>query len=319
MKWLDDLIRKTFYNPRDKTKVQEMHVRYMLSRTQSMFRYEGLPDTIPQRMLELFLQTNGHVCFAKWDGGLYVYTGGLGGEPDAYYRPTIYTVANPAQRWSKNLVIGKDCIVMPNDSMYLGLLPLHHRYAYNLAENELSMLVADINSRIVSIISASDDRTIAGAKSYLVDIEQGKLGVIGENAFLDGIRSQPYANSSGHAIITYLIEYEQYLKASWYNDLGLDSNYNMKRERLSASETDMNSDALLPLVDDMLSCRRKALEEVNALFGTDITVTLSSAWEDNQQQTEIITDLLKEELEKDTLVTEADVDRGEVVPHDNDL
>ena len=314
MKWLDEKIRSKFYNPKEKSEVQEMHVRYMLSRTQSMFRYTNLPDTIPQRMLELYLQTNGHCCFALWEGNLYAYTGGLGGEPDAYYRPTLYTVANPAQAWSKSLKIGTECVVMPNDSMYLGLLPLFHRYAYNLAENELSMLLADINSRIVGLISAGDDRTLSSARQYLSDIESGKLGIIGENAFLDGVKVQPLAGSSGRGLMQDLIEYEQYLRASWFNDIGLDSNYNMKRERLSTSESDMNQDSLLPLIDDMLRCRQTALDEVNALFGTDIQVSLYSAWEDNQIQTEIVTDLMKEDLEG----TETDIERGEVVRHEQD-
>ena len=316
MKWLDEQIRKQFYNPREKPRTQEMHVRYMLARTQSMFRYEGLPDTIPQRMLELFLQANGHICFAKWNGDLYVYTGGMGGEPDVYYRPTLYTVSNPAQGWSKSLTIGKDRVVMSNDSMYLGLLPLFHRYAYNLAENELSLFIADINTRIIGLLSAGDDRTLSSARQFLADIEGGKLGVIGENAFLDGIRSQPFASSSGKGVIQDLIEYEQYLRASWYNDLGLDSNYNMKRERLTTAESDMNSDSLLPLVDDMLTCRQRALDEVNTLFDTDISVSLSSAWEDNQEQTDIVTDMLKDKLENGGMGSDTDIERGEVMPNE---
>lgn len=316
MKWLDEQIRKQFYNPREKPRTQEMHVRYMLARTQSMFRYEGLPDTIPQRMLELFLQSNGHICFAKWNNDLYVYTGGMGGEPDVYYRPTLYTVSNPAQGWSKSLTIGKDCVVMSNDSMYLGLLPLFHRYAYNLAENELSLFIADINTRIIGLLSAGDDRTLSSARQFLADIEAGKLGVIGENAFLDGIRSQPFASSSGKGIIQDLIEYEQYLRASWFNDLGLDSNYNMKRERLTTAESDMNTDSLLPLVDDMLTCRQRALDEVNTLFDTDISVSLSSAWEDNQEQTDIVTDMLKDKLEDGGMGTDTDIERGEVMPNE---
>ena len=311
-KWLDEKLRTSLYNPRDKYKVQEYHIRYMLARTQCMFEYDGLPDTIPKRIVELYLQINGHLCFARRPGtdDLFVYTGGLGGELDVYYMPTLYTVANPAQDFSKNFVIGKDCIVMPNDSMYLGLLPLYSQYAYNLAENELTLYVTDINSRIISLISASDDRTIESARKYIADIEAGKIGVISENAFLDGIKAQPYSASGGRSTLTDLIEYEQYLRATWYNEIGLDCNFNMKRERLTPAESQMNADALLPLVDDMLTCRRRALESVNALFGTDISVRLSSAWEDNQIQTDLMTDALADSLEDDEAVANTDKERG---------
>lgn len=285
-----DRMRTTYYEPHDKDRSREQLVWYMLSRTQEMFRYTGLPDTIPARILELYLQTNGHCAFYRHQGELYVYTGGLGGELDVYYMPTIYTIANPAQNLSVNARIGVDCVVIPNDAMYLGLLPMFNRYAYHMAENELSMWVADINSRTIGLISAQDDRTIASARQYLADIEAGKPGVIAESAFLDGVRSQPYGGASARGSLTDLIEYEQYLKASWFNDLGLDSNYNMKRESLSMAESQMNSDALLPLVDNMLESRRTGLDKVNSLFGTDIRVTLSSAWEDNQQQLDQMTE-----------------------------
>lgn len=263
------------------------HISYMLIRTQSMFKWNGLPDTIPERSLELFLQTNGNVCFYKHDGDLYVFTGGMGGEPDPYYMPTIYTIANPALKLSKNLKIGFECVVMPNDSLYLGLMPMFARYASGMTENELSMSIAIVNSRVVDLISAPDDRTRASAEKFLADIADGKLGVIAENAFLDGIRAQPYGTTANSNTLTNLIETEQYLKASWFNDLGLNANYNMKRESLSTSESQMNNDALLPLVDDMFKCREQAARKVNEMFGTKISVSLASSWEDNEEEIEL--------------------------------
>nr|DAJ65518.1 MAG TPA: upper collar protein [Caudoviricetes sp.] len=270
------------YKFTDKNKCIDQHIAYMLNRTLSMFDYDGLPITIDKRNLELMLQTNGNVCWYKYNDNLYVFTGGLGGEPNVYYMPTIYTIANPALKISKELVIDKDCVVMPNDFLYLGLLPLNKRYATSLTENELSMNIASINARITSLISASDDNTKKSAEKYIEDITKGKLGVIAENAFFDGIKSQPYGTTASNAILTSLIEQEQYLKASWYNDLGLNANYNMKRESINSQEGQLNDDMLMPLIDSMLYCRQKALEKVNQMFGTSITVKKASSWEDNQ-------------------------------------
>jgi hypothetical protein len=52
----------------------------------------------------------------------------------------------------------------------------------------------------------------------------------------------------------------------------------MKRERIAAPEAQMTDDALLPLVDQMLEQRRKGVEEVNEMFGTDWSVELAGAW-----------------------------------------
>lgn len=281
-------------NLRDK----ETHVRYyvqqMLARTQSMFRWTGLlegvnPDArvqIPQRMLELYLQTNGNVCIAERDGKIWAFTGGLGGEPDPYYRPTLYTVANPALNFSESYKINENCIVIPSDSSYLGFLPMFERYATMLVENDLSMYLADINLRVSTLISAEDDRTAKSAEVYLKQIEEGKQGVVAESTLVGGLKTQPWSSPGYGNIITQLIELQQYLKAGWYNDIGVQSNYNMKREAIGADESALQYDSLLPLVDDMLRCRKEGVEKVNAMFGTEISVELNSVWEDRQIKVE---------------------------------
>ena len=265
---------------------------YMLNRTQRIFRWEGLPDSIPQRMLECYLQTNGNACFYKYNETLYVFTGGLGGEPDEYYRPTIYTIANPALTLSENAKINIDCTVMPNDSFYMGLLPLFSRYTTMLAENELSMFLNIIQSRMISLISADDDRTEKSAREYIRKIFDGDIEVISDSQFFNGLKTQPYSNSAVHSL-TDLIEMEQYLKASFFNELGINANYNMKRESLNSEESQLNYDALFPLIDDMLETRKVYAEKVNDMFGTNISVDLDSSWKDN----EIETELAQEEIE----------------------
>ena len=74
---------------------------------------------------------------------------------------------------------------------------------------------------------------------------------------------------------------------SWYNDLGLNANYNMKRESISASESDLNEDALLPFIDDMLQQRKLLAENVNAKFGTNIKVDLASSWKKIRKEIEL--------------------------------
>ena len=39
-----------------------------------MFKYHNLPETIPEKILEKFLQKNGFACFAKYENDSF-YTG----------------------------------------------------------------------------------------------------------------------------------------------------------------------------------------------------------------------------------------------------
>lgn len=274
--YFDKFVGK-LYDFNDKELAVRNYIAYMLDRTQRIFEYKGLPDTIPQRMLEFLLQVNGYACFGECNGDLYAFYGGLGGEPDAYYRPTICVVANPYLKFNKSFKIDEDCVIMRNDSLLYGLLPLFSRYATAMAENDISFRLSSVNTRIEFLLSAPDDATKTAAEKFLKDIEEGKQGVIASNEFLEGIKAQEVGRSM--RTFTDLIEYQQYLKASWFNEIGLNANYNMKREKLSTTESQMNNDALLPLVEDMLEQRRLACEKINEMFGTDISVDFASSWE----------------------------------------
>lgn len=265
----------------DKEQAISSMVWYMFARTQSIFKWNGLPDTIPQRNLELYLQLNGSCAIYPREGSLYAFTGGFGGKPNVYYMPTIYTISNPALNFSANVEIDKDCIIIPNDTGYQGLFPMHTRYARNMIETEISIYLANINSRIISLISAQDDRTRKSAEKYIEDIVNGKISIIGEQAFFDDLKTSPFT-AKGQSVITDLIELMQYLKASWYNEMGLNANYNMKREAINSNESQMNNDALLPFIDDMKRCREVAIDKINKMFGTNISIEYNSAWEDNE-------------------------------------
>lgn len=248
-----------------------------LAKTQAMFVYEGLPDTVPAEELERLLQTEGNAFFAEVNGDLYALQGAAGGEPDPYNRPTIYTVANPALKLNKSYKIGVDGIFIKNDTNGNSLLPIIGKFAVLYTDGIISLNTASILTRITMLISASDDKTKQSADEFLKKILDGDFSVIGENAFFKGVNMQTAATSNTQ-YITQLVELVQYYKANMLNELGLNANYNMKRERLNTGEVAMNVDVLLPYVDNMLHERQKALKQVNEMFGTEITVRFGSSW-----------------------------------------
>lgn len=272
------LIDKTVYNYLDKTVNARNNVAYMLDRSNVMFKYHNLPETIPASELEKMIQATGFAVIGKINGELYALNAGLGGKPDVYNRPTQAIVSVPALDYNATWDIGKDCEIIPNDSMKLGLIPLFAKYCTLMNENEISIMLSVINQRISFLLSANDSNTIESAKQLLKDIEAGKQGVVSDSKVFDSFKAQALTKNSGTGI-TDLIELEQYLKASMFNEIGLNANYNMKRERLSESEVEMNGDNLYPLVDDMASNRKSAIERINHLFGTDIQVEFNSSWD----------------------------------------
>lgn len=284
------------YDFKDKRKNTQSYIVYMLNRVMQMFEYDGLPDTLPKRMIELYTMVNGHSVVVKHNDNLYVCFGGFAGEPDEYYMPKQYIIANPYLKLFKTFTIDEDCVLIKNDSMLYGLMPMFNRYASALVENDITMNMVDINSRVAALIDARDDATKVSAEKFLKDMEDGKNGIIASSAFFDGLRSQPYSEHT-YQLLTELIEYHQYMKASWFNELGLNANYNMKREAITADESQLNDDMLLPLIDDMLECRKIAVDKINTMFGTNISVSFGSTWEDNMEELEASQSLLEAQID----------------------
>ena len=291
----------------DKPRSIEHYIEYMFDRTTQMFEYSNLPETIPAYMLELYLQSFGYAAFtylddlrpietpkSKTPSGYYILFGSIGGERDIYYRPKLFIPANP--RIPKTIqstilysISEKEqssppySIIIKNDTQMVGLYPLFSRYAHQLTENDISIRSAQINARAQVAISTSTDADRESALKYLDDLEAGKLGILGTNAFLDGISVSNISTQSPNTIIQ-LIELQQYLKASWFNELGLNVNFNMKREYMSEEEIAVNTDILLPLIDDMYQCRQQAVAIINSIFGLNIEVRKSSAWANKEQE-----------------------------------
>ena len=241
-----------------------------------MFEWSNLPDTIPAVELEKMLQINGYAVIAEYQGKLYAFQAGFSGQ-DPYNQPTKAIVNNPALKNNTTYTIGKDCIVIKNDDMKQGLNGIYEYYGQRLIENQITMLMTDYNLRMPFTISSSDDQTTQSAKMYLKKIIDGSLGVIGEQKLFKALSVTP-TNSKQTATFADLYGYQQFIIAQLNNTIGLATNNNMKRERLTTNEIEVNKNASYPLVDNMLKNRQQAVDAINEMFNTDISVEYSSIW-----------------------------------------
>ena len=300
-----------FDKPLDKGALYSSYVFYYLARLQSMFKYNGLPDTVPAKWLEHYLLANGSCVFILDGDDLIATIGGMGGIPDRYYIPTEYVVSNPYVKAEtrRTYTIGEDCVLARNDTYSQGVIPLLSRYISQLVENEVTMNTADILARAMLTISATDTQTKESVEKWLSDLRKGKLSAIGELPSMVGNQDRSLNVTPFQSVastLTDLIEYHQYLKAGLFNELGLNSNYNMKRESINSNESQLNDDMLHPFIDDMLKMRKEFCEQVNDMFGTNISVEFDSAWLDNELEAEATLQAIQTEAE------------GEQAPSDQD-
>ena len=263
----------------NKKELVNSYIRYMLNRTQDMFEYKGLPESIPKKNLELYLQTKGFVVIPSKniDKPVAMY-GGLGGVPNEYYMPTIAIVSNPYLKYNESLTIGKDCIVIYNDSTITGLMPMFEKYALLLAECDLSINMINKTNRIDNVIECGDSNTEAAALKFIEDIENGELSHIVSKKFIDESLLKIHSLSKTTDNLLKLIELRNYIESSWYIDLGLNSNYNMKRESLTDSETEVDTYTLTPLIKNMLEERQNGIKRINDKWNLNISVDLGGSW-----------------------------------------
>ena len=260
----------------DKHKLLKQFKSNQLNKSLTMFEWSNLPDTIPAVELEKMLQINGYAVIAEYQGKLYAFQAGFSGQ-DPYNQPTKAIVNNPALKNNTTYTIGEDCIVIKNDDMKQGLNGIYEYYGQRLIENQITMLMTDYNLRMPFTISSSDDQTTQSAKMYLKKIIDGSLGVIGEQKLFKALSVTP-TNSKQTATFADLYGYQQFIIAQLNNTIGLATNNNMKRERLTTNEIEVNKNASYPLVDNMLKNRQQAVDAINEMFNTDISVEYSSIW-----------------------------------------
>lgn len=296
----------TFDSPiKDKQRQLDSFIKQMFNRTQSMFKYDGLPETIPQIYLERYLQVYGHCIITKANNDLYAFWGGFAGTPDVYYNPTQYVVSNVALNLYKTFDIDKDCVLCRSDSNIQGLAFIFRKYGCMLVENTLTIYSLLKTARASLLLSATDDKTKKECELFIDKLESGDIYCIGENPFFEGVKVHSTMQGSA-GLINQFIELEQYIKASCLNEIGLNANYNMKRESLNSAESALNDDFLIPLIDNMLACRKDFVNKVNNMYGTDITVELNSAWltnkledikQDSLANNDIHTGVLEDEID----------------------
>lgn len=303
--WFGSLVPYFLTYPfKNKDQSTKDKISSMLNRTSRMFEYKNVPENIDIGAVELFLQTNPGKAVLwtdKQTGTLEaLYCHPEASQRTKNYKTKFVRVLNPYFKEANgvyNVEYDEDGVIMQNDTMFQSLMPLCSKYATLLSEIELSINNMTVLNRAPAILTADNTATEESVREVIKWIEDGKIAdVVKTNLLSDGLASVSF-NAQNNSRITDLIELMQFVRASWLNELGINSNYNMKREALNEAETGLNEYALLPLVDDMLMCRQKAIDKINEKYNTNIEIDLSSAWKKLREDGEIVEEKKEEENE----------------------
>ena len=246
-----------------------------------MFDYEGLPDSLPKREIEIQLMLTGH-CVVFLDNGELVTTSTNLFGFDRYYKPTKATFANPVMR-SKTLTIGEDCAIIYNNSLYNnvsyiptdgGLDSFVCRFARQLADIESTINIYMVNTRASSYPVASNDSVKNSLTRFFSRLKNGENAIVSDDAIIQQFRNVDIIGRNLKDGINDLLIARDKILEQFYREIGVKM-YQAKKAQVNNEEIEANNQLLLLNHDDMEMCRKDGFVGVDNLFGTSINVKLN--------------------------------------------
>lgn len=260
--------------------INRLYQRYKLLAL-NIFKYDNLPNNIEPRHIENALFHYGQCVFFKDENlGFVVLPCSDGGDVNIY--GDSKTVIATGTNYNKNvtLINSLDSVVNSMKNITKGVRILNNdlkepldelirNYAknmynveksinYNIRQQKFPYLVVTNTKNELSMktlfkkIEETDDIAIYGSK----DLNLDNINAINLNT--------PY-------VVDKLNQYKYELEREILTDLGLNNTIE-KKERLVSDEVNSNNDYIFRKVELMYKTRKQAIDLINQVYGTNITI-----------------------------------------------
>ena len=108
---------------------------------------------------------------------------------------------------------------------------------------------------------------MAAIQAILDSVEQGEMNIKAQSS-LAGMLERLDAGQSILAPLSEFTEYQQYKLGQFYNMLGVNSVWNLKREKVAAAENDTSAETARYNIADIVDYVNEQLDVVNERFDT---------------------------------------------------
>ena len=278
-----NLKQKQIYPVNSVKKGYGYYVSLLTEKANGMYKYSGLPESLPADQIELKLILDGYCAVFKHPtSGLVTCGGGLSGI-DKYYLPTDFVYAQPALG-SGNLKIDKNCVIIYNSSIdqYTrnGLSEIIQRSARLLADIDSSISILTINTRATKLNVAANESIARTVDAAMKKIADGEIQTINTQSLLDLYKTVDWNSEQKQQEIIELLNAKQQIMASFLSEIGV-KNFTEKKERLITDEVTADDQLLTINVEDMLEYRKCGIDKVNKMFGTAVKVERNKSYDVN--------------------------------------
>ena len=249
----------------------------------SMFEWEGLPDTMNARYLEMCLYYKGQAALLYDENYGFINTQAVdSGYINIYGLPTLINCFSYSYNSMRNLYVAgsdenpekdKECILVMNTFERVPTCSTIQLFAMRLAEAQRS---ADVNikaQRTPVLIYGTKEQEFTLRNLYAQ--YDGNTPVIYGNK--DNLATSAIQSIKTEApyIADKMIEYKKEIWNEFLTYIGV-SNLDEKKERLISTEANSNNEVINLNLESFLAPRKQACKEFKEKYGLDIDVKVRS-------------------------------------------
>ena len=276
-----------YFNYQNQTlELSDMQVnitQQILNELNGIFKYENLPDTLIDYLIERNLFWSGHCLITKAiDGNIYCGTLQGAQEYDINFIPIKGTFITENAKYQQEVEIGKDAVLIFANvdaiPTYFTVRPFIDKLEKIFTIDNNNLLLS--NKKVVIQGSPQEyDKKISDVEQLLkptpyLFMQKLKRGV--DKYAVDKIQDTVMNMAVAYEPSKYDMHYRS-TKALMYEAIGIFHNSSEKKERNVTNEVNLNTNSTNLILANSYEMRLKGIEKVNKLFGLNIKLT-------NQQQ-----------------------------------
>ena len=256
-------------------------------------KVNGIPEEIDEKFLLYNVLLFGRILFFKHGGKFHTMKFSGKGKKDENYIQNEFLVVNPWYNEGKNMefTYENSCVIYSDINAYItssdiGLHDLVYEYSNIINEIDKSVKALGKNSKVLAFLTGSDNSFISSARLMIERMWKNDdcIGIM-EESLVDNIKVNPIADRMDYKF-SELIKTRQYYISDFYQKIGVATNQNMKKERLTDNESELIENCASVDFNYIINNLNHSVKKANSLFDLNISFELNEQSSQLDKETE---------------------------------